>query len=208
MKQKTGDISNNIYTLEYNSLKFYIKVEYDERKNDIIEISVEKERVTDGNFYNIKKIFMEFTEEKLFRFCDNLKEIYNLILKLINEKLVLIKEINDNFLILSLKMFVSGSENPIIADIKLLKKKYDQDILIKKLYEQNEELTLKERVTNDAIKRLFEKIDKLEEENRKQYERIEELTLKEHDKVDKIKTLSEKVNKLEKDMTKRSRPRF
>ena len=179
MKQKTGDFSNNIYTLEYNSVKYYIKVEYDEKENKFIEIFIEKEKFIDDTFYYIKRNSEEF-KEKLFRFCDaNLKRIHELIVNLIDEKLVSITEINDNYLILSLKMFISGSKNPITAYLKLTKEKYDQNTLTKKLHKQIEELTLKvdkltleDWVKDDRIKMLSEKLNKLEEKNGMLFEKV------------------------------------
>ncbi|ORX79221.1 hypothetical protein BCR32DRAFT_246560 [Anaeromyces robustus] len=161
-----NNIKSKNQTLEYSSEKYSFRVEYNKRKNCFIELFVEKENIIDGYFYNTKMNFSEFTEsKKLFRFCDNLEEIYNLISKLIDENLVSIKEIiNDNQLILLLKMFVSGSEEPLTAKIKLLKNKFDQSDLINKLYERIEELTFKEHDIDGVTEMLSEKIDKLEGE--------------------------------------------
>ncbi|ORX79224.1 hypothetical protein BCR32DRAFT_246562 [Anaeromyces robustus] len=157
------EMDNNIKSknqiLEYSSEKYRLKVEYDKSKNNFIELFVEKESIIDSYFYNIKMNFSEFIESrKLFRLCDNLEEVFNLISKLIDENLVSIEEIiNDNQLILLLKMFVSGSEEPLTAKIKLLKKKFDQNELINKLYEQI-----------GTIEKLSERIDKLEKECKRQ----------------------------------------
>jgi len=156
----TSNIKSKTTTLIYSSEKselsekFQLTVECNE---SFIKMLVEKEEKNNDSFYYIKKDSEEFknlvTLYKIYNY--DLEKIYSSISYLIDEKkdLVSIKEVNDNYLILTLKMFVSGSKEPLIYNIKLLKEKYDKDTLIIKL---------------------SERINKLEKEKINLYDKLEE----------------------------------
>jgi len=199
-----------VHTLETPFGIYNIKIEYDENNN--IEISLDKKRSFDSFFHktNFKKLIESY---KLLNVsCKNVEGFNSLITKLIDKKLVSIKEVtNENHsidhVILTLKDSFSGSEESYTADIELQKRnKHDQIYLINKLYEVYKSV---EELGND-VETLSEKHNKLDQNNsiKNLSDQVEVLTNKEHDingaietlfvKINELDELIERVNKLEK----------
>jgi len=220
-------IKTKVYTLNTLTGTYYIKIEYNESESDFIVIFVEGESFADSYYYT-KMNFRRFIEsEPLFIvLCKNAKDFFHLISNLMddnNENLVSItEELNENYLILTLKMFISGLKEPLTTNIKLLKKQYDQTTLIKNLYEatKKENSDLKNKIKDhenrydnlegelEAIKKenskLNDNINALENENNKlkcidrERDGVFEATKKENsDLKNKIKDLGKRINNLE-----------
>eukprot|EP00833_Pecoramyces_ruminatium_P006166 jgi/Orpsp1_1/1180198/evm.model.c7180000072480.1 len=135
-------IKENETELEFMNKKYCLKVQLKENINDdnnnedkIIVLNVENLNYIERFIYEIEMNYNEFSKLKLFRMCDTIEEIYDFISNLINEKIISIKDIiNGNSLTLLIKSKFYGFKDPIIANIKLLKKDRSNNDLIDKLY--------------------------------------------------------------------------
>eukprot|EP00833_Pecoramyces_ruminatium_P012916 jgi/Orpsp1_1/1186948/evm.model.d7180000054322.1 len=128
--------------LEYLSDRYLLKIQLKEdTKEKIILFSVEKETTIEKFIY---EVILNYEELKklggLFVLCNEIKEIFNVILNSINKNKIYIKEIiNEKSITLSLSSEVTCFDDPIITDIKLLKKDLNNKDLINKLYTSLEE---------------------------------------------------------------------
>lgn len=109
---------------------------------EIIKLFVAKDNCIERFTYEKIMKYNDFIElGKLFKLCDNIEEIYDMLLELINEKKISIKEINNkNILILNIELKIFGVKNLYSADIKLLKNDRDLNELINALFKKNNDL--------------------------------------------------------------------
>eukprot|EP00833_Pecoramyces_ruminatium_P008617 jgi/Orpsp1_1/1182649/evm.model.c7180000082113.1 len=115
--------------LEYLSQNYYIKIQLKENtdnleKENIIVITVEKEDYIERFIFEKILKFEDFKKlGKLFKLPDNIEEVYDLILELLEEKNISIKEIIlDETLTLLIKRKLLGYKEPFNVEIELLKK--------------------------------------------------------------------------------------
>ena len=118
------------FTLNFNKDIFQVKIGKDiEKKYIIIKISKISELV--DVFYENKFNFDELVKfDKTFRAYDELDEIYFILVAFFNEKKVLINEVKNEEITLTIKILpITGKEKKV--DIKLYKKELEKDSIIK-----------------------------------------------------------------------------
>ena len=152
------------FKLTYEKDLFRIKTAKIERSNKIMIQATKINELVD-RFYSNDFAFEDFTKlDRIFRAYDKLEEIYEIITTFKKKKKAVIKEIKDDYIKIGLKILsITGKEK--IAEVILYKKEMNQDSIVKKL---------------------CDKINKLEEENK---------NLKEENK-----NIKEEINSIKKDL--------
>ena len=140
------------YKLNFDKDIFQVNLAKNESENKIIIHSMKISGIVDI-FYESEFTFDDLLKlDKTFRACDELDEIFEILVTFFNEEKVLIKEVKDDLILLNLKISsLTGKEK--IVEIKLIKKEMNQDSIIKELCKkinklEEENKTLKEEVNN------------------------------------------------------------
>ena len=140
------------YKLNFDKDIFQVNLAKNESENKIIIHSMKISGIVDI-FYESEFTFDDLLKlDKTFRACDELDEIFEILVTFFNEEKVLIKEVKDDLILLNLKISsLTGKEK--IVEIKLIKKEMNQDSIIKELCKkinklEEENKTLKDEVNN------------------------------------------------------------
>lgn len=155
--------------LEYLSQNYYIKIQLKENtdnleKENIIVITVEKEDYIERFIFEKILKFEDFKKlGKLFKLPDNIEEVYDLILELLEEKNISIKEIIlDETLTLLIKRKLLGYKEPFNVEIELLKKDRNNEDLIDALYkalDEKEEKINSLKLKNESLEKMKQNIN-------------------------------------------------
>ena len=139
--------NNNIYefTLKLNNDKINIEIKSKPKDEE------ERSYINSFNFEELKKI------HKFFLIYNNINEAFNYIKKIFEEKKVSIQSINDDEILINLKIELIKEEE--IINIKLLRKEGSQNDLLNKIkLIKKENKDLKDRL--EKIEKYLNEIDK------------------------------------------------
>ena len=132
------------YKLSYQNKNFILKISMTSDQKYLCIQSLEENNII--NFYELKISFEQLIKlDKTFKICDNIEDGYNSLKIIFQNKKNVIKEINNDKLILSifiLQIDATFKEK----NLELLKKKQNSNALIENLFQQIKEL--KETNTN------------------------------------------------------------
>ena len=142
-------------------------------KNKIVIIAKENKEFIFNEYKTLLSLGNLILKNKQFKSYDSIKEAFNQILKLFEKEKIIIKEYNENEIVLEIKLSnLLGEEE--IFEINLHIKKIDKDIIIKELIDK---IIVLEKEIKDLKenKNLEKEIIELKKEKEKQDKEIQEL---------------------------------
>ena len=164
-------MEEKIYIKEYKEYEnlngYYLKLEHNNKDMNIIIYNIEK---LDGKKYEIKiKLNEIYLLNKLFKSFNNIKEIYEAIIKLINNNKYKIEKINNEIIFIIIIKDIFDNNNEIKFILKNINKDNDEYINI-----------LSNEINN--MRNNIKLINELKEENKIIKEEINELKNKINEK--------------------------
>ena len=161
------------YDLIFEKQAFRIFISKNEENNKII-IKAFKINTLENLYYETSMSLEEIIKlDNILKACEKIEEIYTLIINFLEEKKVSVVRINDNYLILGLKIITMLGKEKIV-ELQLIQKKINQDSFLKEsckqiniLKEENKNLKLEFNNIKQELDELKKwKKDKQEEINK------------------------------------------